>query len=347
MDREVAKMRKALWTTAAALILSLAFMLLPGFSAWFSGHISLPLASLISRAAASGSWPVGEVMLLAGAPVLILLLLWSAVRRRAPRGPAFALALVFLVYAVLWVPLCHVPAMEVEPYETWRLMKLSRTLADQAESLRAEAMDAQDSPGETLAMARDAVAALDLTALPLQKPKFSRYPQILRALKIAGLYSPWTGEAIVSPDEPAFTLPFLASHELAHAAGIAREDEANYAAYRACMTGNVRFQYAGTIYALRYSMDALRAIDMDKWFDIRRELSDGVRSDFTRIDDLGDSSTGFAAFSDRAAEAFLRLSGQPAGLSSYTGVVNFLLADVSLVENPETLQREDAVQYID
>ena len=130
-------MRKALWTAAAALILSLAFMLLPGFSAWFSGHISLPLASLISRATASGSWPVGEVMLLAGAPVLILLLLWSAVRRRAPRGPAFALALVFLVYAVLWVPLCHVPAMEVEPYETWRLMKLSRTLADQAESLNA------------------------------------------------------------------------------------------------------------------------------------------------------------------------------------------------------------------
>jgi hypothetical protein len=113
------------------------------------------------------------------------------------------------------------------------------------------------------------------------------------------------------------------------------------------MNGDARFQYAGTIYALRYAMDALRGIDLDKWFEIRSEFSEDVRYDFTRIDDVGETSTGLGAFSDRAAEAFLRISGQPAGLSSYTGVVNFLLSDVSLVEDSQTLQSEDAVQYID
>jgi len=347
MEREVANVRRALWTTALALALSLVFSLVPGFSAWFSVRVSLPLAALASRAAAFAEWPVGEVLILAGVPVLILLALWSALRRRAPRGPALTLALAFLSYAILWTPLVRAPAEASAPYETWRLMKLCQTLSAQANALRGEAALIHGSPAETLSMARDAVASIGVTSRPLQKPKFSRYPQILRSLRIAGAYLPWTGEAIVSPEEPAFTLPFLASHELAHAAGIAREDEANFVAYRACMTGDARFQYAGTIYALSYSMDALRAVDMDKWFDIRRGFSAGVRDDFTRIDDVGGAATGIAALSDRAAEAFLRLGGQKAGLQSYAGMVGFLLADVSLVEKPETLQREDAIQYID
>jgi hypothetical protein len=341
-------MRKALWTAAFALALSVAFAASDAFSTWFSGHISLPLASVIARASALVHWPVGEVLLVFGALVLVVLFLLSAILRKPPRAAALALSIVFLVYAVLWVPLCFVPARKTEPYEAWRLMKLSRTLGAQADTLRHDVEKVEEaSPQEVLTMARDAVASLKLSDQPLYAPKFSQYPQIFKALKIAGLYAPWTGETIISPYEPLFTLPFLATHELAHASGVAREDEANYIAYRACMTGDARFQYAGTIYALRYAMDALRGVDLDKWFEIRAEFSDGVREDFWRIDDLGEPSTGLAAFSDRAAEAFLRLSGQPAGLSSYTGMVNFLLSDVSLVDDAQTLQREDAVQYID
>ncbi len=341
-------MRKALWTAVAALALSAAFALSDAFSTWFSGRISLPMASMLGRASALVRWPVGEALLILIVPVMILLLLLAAIRRRPPRAAALLLSVTFLAYAVLWVPLCFVPAKEVEPYEAWRLMKLCRTLGTQADALRKEAENAEPmSAQEVLSKARDAVASLKLSSQPLYAPKFSRYPQYFKALKIAGLYAPWTGETIISPDEPLFTLPFLATHELAHASGIAREDEANYIAYRACMTGDARFQYAGTIYALRYAMDALRGINLDKWFEIRAEFSGGVRGDFWRIDDFGEPSTGLAAFSDHAAEAFLRLSGQPAGLSSYTGMVNFLLSDVSLVDDPQTLQREDAVQYVD
>ncbi len=341
-------MRKALWTLAAALGLSLVFTLSSGFSAWFADRISMPLTGLIARGTALIRWPIGEVLMVVGAPLILPLLLWSLIRRKPPKGVALALSVVLLIYAVLWVPLCHVPGKALEAYETWRLMKLTRTLAQQADDLREEAAPEKEGSAETtLLQARDAVLSLGLTDQPLSKPKFSKFPQILRTLKIAGLYAPWTGEAIVSPDEPGFTLPFLATHELAHAAGIAREDEANYAAYLACMKGDARFQYAGTLYALRYAMDALRGINLNKWFEIRREFTGGVRDDFTRIDDLGDAASGFSAFADRTAEAFLRLSGQPAGLSSYTGMVNFLLSDVAIVENPKTLQREDAIQYID
>ena len=347
MIREVAIVRKALILAAVAAALSIVFALSGTAAAWFSRNISLPLSAVVARAASVTDWPVGETLLILVAPAVVVMLAWAAIRRRAPRGASFTLSLVFLMYAVLWVPQCFVPAKETESYETWRLIKLSRVLAAQAEELRNDAYAAPDaSQTEILAAARDAVAALEISDRPLYAPKLSRFPQVLQALKIGGLYAPWTGEAIVSPKEPIFTLPFLATHELAHAAGIAREDEANFAAYQACMAGDARFQYAGTIYALRYSMDALRAIDMTKWFEVRKDFDEGVRYDFTRIDDLGDAASGTAAFADRAAEAFLQLSGQPAGLASYTGMVNFLLSDVSLVDNPQTLQREDAIQNI-
>jgi hypothetical protein len=184
-------MRKALWTTAAALALSLALTLSSALSVWFSGSISLPLAALISRATALVRWPVGEVLLVVGAPALILLLLWSAIRRKPPRGAALALSVVFLVYAVLWVPLCHVPAKEAEPYETWRLIKLSQTLGAQAETLRENAdQTEEESSGQVLAEARNAVASLKLTNFPLSVPKFSQFPEILRTLRIAGVYAP-------------------------------------------------------------------------------------------------------------------------------------------------------------
>ena len=348
MIREVAIVRKALFLAAVATALSIVFALSGTVAAWFSRNIALPLSAVIARVTSVTDWPVGETLLILVALVVIVMLAWAAIRRRAPREAAFALSLVFLMYAVLWVPQCFVPAKETENYEIWRLMKLARVLASQAEELRNDAYAAPDaSKTEILAAARDSVSALQISDRPLYAPKLSRFPKILHTLKIGGLYVPWTGEAIVSPNEPIFTMPFLATHELAHAAGIAREDEANFAAYQACMTGDARFQYAGTIYALRYSMDALRAIDMTKWFEIRKEFDEGVRYDFSRIDDLGDAASGTAAFADRAAEVFLRMSGQPAGLASYTGMVNFLLSDVSLVDNPQTLQREDAIQYID
>lgn len=347
MEAEVAIMRKSLWTAASALVLSLVFTLSDGLSSWFSQRVSLPLAGVIAKAASLVHFPVGEVLIVVGAPLVVLLLMWAAVRRKPPRGAALALSVAFFLYVILWVPLCHVPAKAVEPFESWRLIKLARLMGQQADALRADALKVEETPEDALHQARELIADLNLSNQSLSTPKFSHFPQILRTLKIAGLYAPWTGEAIVSPNEPDFTLPFLAAHELAHAAGIAREDEANYAAYKACIAGDARFQYAASIYALRYSMDALRGIDLDEWFEIRGELSEGVRDDFGRIDDMGDAAGGFAAFTDRAAEAFLQLSGQPAGLSSYTGVVNFLLADVSIIDNPQTLQREDAVQYID
>lgn len=347
MIREVAIVRKALSVAAIAAALSIVFALSGTAAAWFSRNVSLPLSGVIARVTSMTDWPVGETILLFAMPAVIALIGWAVMRRRAPREAAFALSIIFLMYAVLWVPQCFVPAKETESYEASRLVNLAEALAAQAEELRDDAYAAPEaSKTEIFAAARNAVDALQLSDRPLYAPKISRFPKVLQALKIGGLYAPWTGEAIISPKEPLFTLPFLAAHELAHAAGIAREDEANFAAYRACMTGDARFQYAGTIYALRYAMDALREVDAIKWLEIRKSFDEGVRYDFIRIDDLADDTPRSAAFADRAAEAFLQLSGQKAGLASYAGMVNFLLSDVSLVDDSQTLQREEAVQHV-
>ena len=63
----------------------------------------------------------------------------------------------------------------------------------------------------------------DQTLLPLVPAKWTRFPALFSALGIAGLYFPFTGEAIVNGDDLPDTLPFTICHELAHQAGFARE----------------------------------------------------------------------------------------------------------------------------
>ena len=48
---------------------------------------------------------------------------------------------------------------------------------------------------------------------------------------ITGMYFPFYVEANVNTDAPQMSLPNTILHELAHTIGIAREDEANFAAF--------------------------------------------------------------------------------------------------------------------
>lgn len=57
---------------------------------------------------------------------------------------------------------------------------------------------------------------------------------LLMRFGVSGVFSPFTFEAHVDPALPLPTLPFVAAHELAHVAGFASEDEANFVAWLAC-----------------------------------------------------------------------------------------------------------------
>ncbi|MCL1901903.1 MAG: DUF3810 domain-containing protein [Firmicutes bacterium] len=75
---------------------------------------------------------------------------------------------------------------------------------------------------------------------------------VLISFNISGMYFPLTCEPNINITCPPYQLPVIMAHELAHAAGVMREDEANFLAYYICInSGNEYLRYSGLMYASR------------------------------------------------------------------------------------------------
>lgn len=203
---------------------------IPGLAALWQEHAALPLLQALHRLTAALPFPLLEPLALASALALL--------HRRTRR---IALAVVVGMY-MLWVPVYfaapapHYPAADAEAV----CMRL-------IEALSASPLSFDAPYGE----------AGTVAGLPWARVKPTRYPEWMRALGIAGLFSPWTGEALVDPDAPPGELPFTCVHELQHLKGIADEGAANIAAYRQCAAYGGYFADSARLWALRYAMARL------------------------------------------------------------------------------------------
>ena len=78
----------------------------------------------------------------------------------------------------------------------------------------------------------------------------------------SGVFVPLTGEAAVNPDIPGYALPFAMAKEMAHRLCIAREGEADFAAFLACAENeNLEYQYSGYFMAFQICRSALFSVD--------------------------------------------------------------------------------------
>ena len=204
--------------------------LFPAFSIFWAKQFSLPLLALLAGAGellpfALLEWVLGGVC---------MLLPTSFFRRRVLSGIALA---VLLACLAVWYPLYFLPQPEVSA-ENEAVARMCEALIDQVNAYD----DAYSLPG-------------DLPA------KFIRFPQWMDALNIAGLCSFLTGEALVSPELDAASLPFVAVHESMHLRGIAGEGAANIASWEECMARGGVYAASARIWALRYGMGLLREND--------------------------------------------------------------------------------------
>ena len=119
----------------------------------------------------------------------------------------------------------------------------------------------------------------EAAGLPWARVKPVRYPEWMRALGLAGLFCPWTGEAVVDPGAPPGYLPFTCVHELMHLRGIADEGQANIEAYQACMEYGGMYADSARLWALRYGLGHM---DEDARARVLRHVSDRL-SPFIRI----------------------------------------------------------------
>lgn len=146
---------------------------------------------------------------------------------------------------------------------------------------------------------------------------------------ITGVYFPFTGEANVNQAIPDFWIPSTAAHEMAHQRGFAREDEANYIAYMICTLHPDReVQYSGVILALTYSMNALYKSDLNKYRELVKKYSPGVRRDFIADYEYWERYEGpVDKISSNINDAYLKSNLQQDGVNSYGRMVDLLLAE--------------------
>jgi len=98
---------------------------------------------------------------------------------------------------------------------------------------------------------------------------------------ITGVYSFFTGEANLNVAYPDYSNVFTAAHEMAHARGIAREDEANFVASLACISSDDTYiRYCGYVNLLQYVMNALARADRTLWKEVYADLCATTVSEF-------------------------------------------------------------------
>lgn len=160
-------------------------------------------------------------------------------------------------------------------------------------------------------------------------PKPVLLSKLMSHTNIIGVYSCLTGEANIDIDIPYFDLASTAMHEMAHQRGFAREDEANYIAYTACMAHpDVDFKYSGSVMALQYSMNALYTESTERYFAIADNFSPGYLRDLEADRVYWKQFQGITKeVANKMNDTYLKLNGEKDGVKSYGRMIDLLLAE--------------------
>lgn len=243
-------------------------------------------------------------------------------------------------------PLAVTLGYAVAPRSVGDLTRLCTMLADDANNFRDEVnedaagyMTLGQSPRESLLKVPKAYAALEkefggLKALP-GRPKPVLLSRYMSYTSIQGIFIPFTMEPNVNVDMPQSSLLSAACHESAHALGFAREDEANFLSYLACMaSGDPELRYSGTMLALTTSMNALYSYDSEAYYRIARTYSPRVQRDLSFESIYWKQFEGpVAETSGKVNNAYLISNKQMDGTNSYGRMVDLLLAKMTSDRN--------------
>lgn len=160
-------------------------------------------------------------------------------------------------------------------------------------------------------------------------PKPVLFSKALSHTEITGIFIPFTMEANVNVDVPDYTIPATMLHELAHLRGFMREDEANFLAYLAGLkSDNVEFRYSSTMLALGVSGNALYGQNIDMYFKIRDQYSEGVLKDIRANSAywVQYEDTVISTLSSTVNDTYLKANSQSDGVKSYGRMLDLLLA---------------------
>lgn len=287
------------------------------------------IAAPISRVMGAVSFPVVLVLLVG----IIAFAVHACLKSRYFRA-AIACVLVAVWFLCGWslnyyrLPLAETLQLPVLPSTQAELTALCEHLILQANA-DADAPDCA-APLAINAAMDAASAAWPIPAGQYGQPKYAPASGLLSRMRIEGITSPFTLEAMVNRNIPSVSQPFTACHEAAHLRGFAREEDANFIAYLACRASDdPAIRYSGAFSALLYALNALYRADAEAYYACAAALSDEVRADMKVHADYWRpfEQTTISEITEGVQEVYLHsVSSGEQSAQSYGKVVDLLLA---------------------
>ena len=172
-----------------------------------------------------------------------------------------------------------------------------------------------------------------LTGSSVRVKKLSVIGEYLMYNGIIGMFMPLTAEAGVPGSVPPAPLPYTMTHEAAHRLGIASEEEANFAAFLACVHHpDTIFLYSGYYSAFSYCFSSLYKIDPELAAELyhKYDEQEGIqllqqdRRDTSEIYKKYESP--MKEISDQINDTYLKTFSEESGIQSYGEVTDDLIA---------------------
>ena len=162
---------------------------------------------------------------------------------------------------------------------------------------------------------------------PAVRAKGVYFSRIMSYTDFTGFFFPFTAEANVNTDFPPALFASTVAHELAHQRGVAKEQEANFAAVLASLEyGDAEYCYSACVLAYTHLGNALYSADYDAWKSIYLTLNEDVRRDFDANREYwAQFETPVQKVSNTVYEGFLHSYDQTMGLKSYGACVDLLV----------------------
>jgi len=339
---------------AFSLLIYLAAVLFSGFAAWFNGTVGAAVRALLAHLTSWLPFSLAEILLYA-LPLGIAAVGVLAWRRycdtwrdtgRFLLSLLACVSLLFSVFVFSFGPGYRTPSLDqglsLAPREVngetlaHTLSRLVDEVNAAAESVSFEEngfslmpYDLRELNGklmtgyERLCEDYDFISSLKSRVKPVLASRAMSYTHI------TGVYTYFTGEANINVDFPPYTQPFTAAHELAHQRGIAREDEANFVAFLACVAADDAYiRYSAYLNLYEYVANALWEVDSEAYMTIAKGLLPAVKGELHAyaafFEPLRDSAA--SSVSGAVNDTYLKLHGNEAGVYSYNLVVELAVA---------------------
>ncbi len=146
---------------------------------------------------------------------------------------------------------------------------------------------------------------------------------------ITGVYTYFTGEANINVAFPDYTIPYTAAHELAHQRGTARENEANFVAFLACIESDDDYiLYSAYMNMLEYVLSALHSASSILYSSVWSKFDNRMIGEFNAYASFYEKyqSSTVSKISSTINNTYLQTQGVKEGSKSYGLVVDLMVA---------------------